>query len=55
MNLESVDARKAATPRASDRPAWVWPPEAVEREEKPAATPMKMWPMGRDGLISRHD
>ena len=34
-----------ATPWAADRPAWGWPPEGVEREGKPAATPMKMWPV----------
>ena len=27
------------------RPAWGWPPEGVEREGKPAATLMKMWPV----------
>ena len=46
MNIESVaDARRAATPRAADRPAWGWPSEGVERERKPAATPMKMRPV----------
>ena len=38
-------ALRAATPKAADRPAWGWPPEGVEREGKPAATPMKMWPV----------
>ena len=38
-------ARRAATPRAADRLAWGWPPEGVEREGKPAATPKKMWPV----------
>ena len=45
MNLESVAARRAVTPRVAERPAWGWPPEGVEREGKPAATPMKMWPV----------
>ena len=45
MNLESVAALQAATPRAANRPAWGWPPEGVEREGKPAANPMKMWPV----------
>ena len=42
MNLESVTAWRAATPKVADRPARGWPPEGVEREGKPAATPMKM-------------
>ena len=45
MNLESVATRRAATPRVANRPAWGWPPEGVEREGKPAATPMNMWPV----------
>ena len=45
MNLESVDAQRVATPRAADRPAWGWSPKGIEREGKPAATPMKMWPI----------
>ena len=28
-----------------DMPAWGWPTEGVEREGKPASTPMKMWPV----------
>ena len=38
MNLESVAARRSATPRAADRPAWGWLPESVEREGKPGGT-----------------
>ena len=45
MNLECVAARRAATPRADERPDWRWPPEGVEWEGKPAATPMKMRPV----------
>ena len=47
--------------RAADRPAWRWPPEGVEREGKPAATPMKMWPVrpwsaeSSDGKASPHE
>ena len=35
MNLESVAALRAATPRAADRPARGWSPEGVEQEGKP--------------------
>ena len=45
MNLESVAARRVATPRVAERPDWGWPPEGVEQEGKPTATPMKMWPV----------
>ena len=38
-------ALRAANPRAADRPAWGWPPEGIEWEGKPAATPMKIWPV----------
>ena len=38
MNLESVAARRAATPRAADRPAWGWPPKGVELWGKSGGT-----------------
>ena len=51
MNLESVAAGRAATPRAADRPAWGWSPEGIEREGKQAATPMKMWPVRQCAVL----
>ena len=38
MNLESVAARRAATPRVADRPAWGWPPEGRRAWGKPGGT-----------------
>ena len=45
--LSDVDrlSRKIKLLGVANRPAWGWPPEGVEREGKPAATPMKMWPL----------